>query len=114
MREETVTFVCELVSAIPPGRVMTYGDIARQVPHAGPRTVGMIMRHFGHSLPWWRVVGAGGRPVPGAEAESLTHYGEEGTPLKRTGTAVGYRVDYALARWLPDTEGEPSDEEIYG
>jgi methylated-DNA-protein-cysteine methyltransferase-like protein len=63
--------VWDLVRAIPRGRVATYGQIARLlgVPR-GARAVGWAMRALPHrrerSVPWHRVVGAGGRVSPRA------------------------------------------------
>src|SRR3954471_19635301 len=55
--------VIEVVAAIPPGSVMTYGDVAWTFGHPGARAVGMVMRFHGSGLPWWRVVRAGGSPA---------------------------------------------------
>ncbi len=58
--------VYEIVASIPEGMVMTYGDIAALCgrPRAA-RIVGGIA-HFGpESLPWQRVVKAGGRLAEG-------------------------------------------------
>jgi O-6-methylguanine DNA methyltransferase len=55
--------VLALVARIPPGRVATYGDIARLAgrPRAA-RAVGTVMAHARRpGLPYHRVVGAGGR-----------------------------------------------------
>ena len=52
------------VSSIPRGRVATYGTVARIAGSPGAaRAVGSVLRALdGDSeLPWWRVVGAGGR-----------------------------------------------------
>lgn len=46
MREELVEAVLRVVEAIPPGRVATYGMIARAVG-TGPRVVGRIMHDWG-------------------------------------------------------------------
>lgn len=54
--------VRELVAAIPPGKVATYGDIACAAGLSSPRTVGWIMRVDSADLPWHRVVAASGRP----------------------------------------------------
>ena len=94
-----VTHVLGIVESIPPGRVMTYGDVAAVLGSRGARLVGQIMAHHGVGLPWWRVVRAGGHPPIGHEERALAHYNAEGTPLK-TGPH-GYRVDYAAARWSP-------------
>jgi methylated-DNA-protein-cysteine methyltransferase-like protein len=61
--------VYELVRAIPRGRVATYGQVARLlgVPR-GARAVGWALRglprRLERSVPWHRVVGAGGRVAP--------------------------------------------------
>ena len=59
-----------IVAAIPAGQVMTYGEIAAEAGFAGAaRAVGGIMASADGELPWWRVVAADGRLVPGLEAE---------------------------------------------
>lgn len=55
--------VLSIVSRVPPGRVVTYGDVARLAgkPRAA-RAVGNIMRRADRpGLPYHRVVAAGGR-----------------------------------------------------
>jgi alkylated DNA nucleotide flippase Atl1 len=87
--------VLDLVDRIPPGRVMTYGDIAEYLGHAGPRQVGRVMATQGGGVPWWRVIRADGTPLPGHERRALSRYRDEGTPLRPN----GLRVDMRLARW---------------
>jgi alkylated DNA nucleotide flippase Atl1 len=94
--------VLELVAAIPPGRVMTYGDVAWTFGRPGARAVGMVMRYHGDGLPWWRVIRAGGHPPTCHEAAAREHYEAEGTPLLPADTEAGYRVDLARAAWQPD------------
>ena len=55
--------VLNLVRRIPPGRVATYGDIARLAGHPGAaRAVGNIMRTANRpDVPYHRVIAAGGR-----------------------------------------------------
>ena len=48
------------VRRVPPGTVVTYGDIAELVD-TGPRQVGRIMATDAADTPWWRVVNAEGR-----------------------------------------------------
>lgn len=91
---ERVLAVAEL---IPAGRVMTYGDVAEwlrdEEPPAGlpetgaggPRQVGRVMALYGGAVPWWRVVRADGRLLPGSELRALAHYREEGTPCAPPG-----------------------------
>lgn len=96
--------VLEVVADIPPGRVMTYGDIAAVLGSRGARIVGQVMARFGSSVPWWRVVRAGGLPPSCHEGRALGHYRDEGTPLIEHPTdPVGYRIDLGAARWDPIT-----------
>jgi methylated-DNA-protein-cysteine methyltransferase related protein len=53
------SLIYRLVRQIPPGRVLSYGEIGRRVG-AGPRQVAAAMRNCPAGLPWHRVVGAGG------------------------------------------------------
>lgn len=55
--------VLTVVRSIPPGRVATYGDVARAAGRPGAaRAVGNIMRGCGDtSVPCHRVIAAGGR-----------------------------------------------------
>ncbi len=93
--------VLEVVAGIPPGRVMTYGDVAWTFGRPGARAVGMVMRYHGSGMPWWRVVRAGGHPPSGLEAEARAHYDAEGTPLLPSDTPAGYRIDLREAAWSP-------------
>lgn len=87
---------------IPPGRVMTYGDVAELVGQGGPRQVGRVMALYGGAVPWWRVVRADGVLLPGHELRALEHYRREGTPLRSAALSGGDhipRLDLARARW---------------
>ncbi|MFE9784926.1 MGMT family protein [Nocardia salmonicida] len=79
--EEQVEKVRELVAAIPPGRVSTYGDIAAAAGLSSARTVGWIMRTDSADLPWHRVIGASGRPASHLAARQLRLLTEEGVPV---------------------------------
>ena len=100
-----VARVLDLVEDIPPGRVMTYGEIAAVCGSRGARMVGQIMARYGTDVPWWRVIRAGGHPPIGHEVRALIHYREEGTPLTLSTGAAGYRID-AAARWSPGQDRE--------
>jgi methylated-DNA-protein-cysteine methyltransferase related protein len=89
--------VRELVAAIPPGRVATYGDIAAMAGLSTPRTVGWIMRTDSADLPWHRVLRADGRPAPHLANRQLQRLAEEGCPL------LDDRVDLAVARYHFET-----------
>jgi alkylated DNA nucleotide flippase Atl1 len=90
--------VLDVVDAIPPGRVMSYGDIAEYLGQGGPRQVGRVMSLWGGGVAWWRVIHADGSFLPGHEREALAHYRQEGTPLRGTGPGGGLRVDMRKAR----------------
>ncbi|MFF9123703.1 MGMT family protein [Streptomyces sp. NPDC014889] len=94
--------VLEVAEMIPPGCVMTYGDVAEWLERGGPRQVGRVMALYGGAVPWWRVVRADGVLLPGHELRALAHYRTEGTPLKEAGRAAeGHlpRLDMRRARW---------------
>jgi alkylated DNA nucleotide flippase Atl1 len=87
--------VLDVVERIPPGRVMTYGDVAEYLGQGGPRQVGQVMARWGGPVPWWRVLRADGSPAPGHERRALWHFRSELTPMRPGGD----RVDLRRARW---------------
>lgn len=91
--------VLDVVDVIPPGRVMSYGDVAEYLGDGGPRQVGQVLAQWGGGVAWWRVIHADGTPPPGHESAALARYRDEGTPLRHgTGGRPG-RVDMRRARW---------------
>ena len=91
-----VEAVLDVVESIPPGRVMSYGQIGGLVG-VGPRRVGNVMSTYGALMPWWRVVRADGRPATGHEQRALEHFRSERTAL----VPNGFRVDMTVARHVP-------------
>ena len=97
--------VLDVTERIPPGRVMTYGDVAEWLEEGGPRQVGRVMALYGGAVPWWRVVRADGVLLPGEELRALEEYRAEGTPLREatgpTARSSGHipRLDMRRARW---------------
>ena len=89
--------VLDVVDAIPPGQVMSYGDIAEYLGAGGPRQVGRVLASYGGGVAWWRVIHADGTPAPGHESRALEHYLDEGTALRSARPPV--RVDMRRARW---------------
>ena len=62
--------IVDVLMALQEGEVTTYGDVAAMAGYARQsRLVGRILQTTGHEVPWWRVVTASGRLVPGHEAE---------------------------------------------
>lgn len=104
--------VLEVAELIPPGRVMTYGDVAEWLGEGGPRQVGRVMALYGGAVPWWRVVRADGVLLSGHELRALDHYREEGTPLREAAHSTeGHlpRLDMARARWDGGAGGAGGD-----
>lgn len=73
--EESVVAV---IASLVPGDVVTYGEVAAEAGYPGAaRAVGSVLR-TSEGLPWWRVVGAGGRirtPNPERQIRLLTDEG---------------------------------------
>lgn len=81
------------IEAIPPGRVMTYGDVAEFAGTRSARIVGRVLARDGDGVPWHRVLRA-----DGSLAEHL--YTEQRQRLLTEGVRfVGQKVDLATARW---------------
>ncbi len=76
--------VRRVVAGLAPGEVATYGEVAAEAGFPGAaRAVGNLLRRSA-GLPWWRVVSAGGRLVPGGEEEQASRLRAEGVPLTAT------------------------------
>lgn len=96
---EYASKVLDVADAIPPGQVMSYGDIAEFLGEGGPRQVGRVMSFWGGTAAWWRVVHADGSFLAGHEREALERYRREGTPLRRGPDGKPSRLDMTRARW---------------
>jgi alkylated DNA nucleotide flippase Atl1 len=97
--DEFVERVLAVVDDIPPGRVMTYGDVAAAIGSRAARGVGRVMARYGSAVPWWRVVRASGEPAAGHEDRAAGLLADEGAPVRRSGAR--WRVDLRAARWSP-------------
>jgi methylated-DNA-protein-cysteine methyltransferase-like protein len=74
--------VRQVLKKIPRGTVMTYGEVAEEAGHAGAaRAVGNFLAHSVGRFPWWRIVTANGRLVPGNEREHATRLEAEGVKV---------------------------------
>lgn len=72
-----------VVAALEPGDVTTYGEVAAEAGFPGAaRAVGTFLRDHGSGLPWWRVVTAAGRLVPGNETEHASRLAAEGVATR--------------------------------
>lgn len=87
--EEYAEAVLELVEAVPPGRVTTYGEVASvlqgRLGSGGPRTVARVMASHGAAVPWWRCVRADGTLPERLAEEARQQWLSEGTPLRASG-----------------------------
>lgn len=91
-----------LVAKIPPGRVMTYGQIARLLEGGySPKLVGFAMHGAPDGLPCHRVVNRkgemAGRGMFGGEEAQRALLMSEGTPFLSDG-----RIDLPRALYDPD------------
>lgn len=85
MVPEDVYAVARLV---PPGRVVSYGDIAALFD-ASPRQVGRFLSGCGDTgVPWWRVTDASGHLPRHLILEAIAHWRAEGTPCRLDGSGV--------------------------
>jgi methylated-DNA-protein-cysteine methyltransferase related protein len=87
-----------VISAIPPGSVATYGDVAALSGAPSARLVGRVLAEAGHDLPWQRVLRADGTTAPHLTREQLALLRTEGV------LADGERVDLRRYRWTDATE----------
>jgi len=72
----------EVIRGLRPGEVLTYGEVAADAGRPGAaRAVGHLLATQPADLPWWRVVAANGRLVPGHETEHARRLEAEGLRL---------------------------------
>src|SRR5512136_1127300 len=103
--------VWDLVRRIPPGKVSTYGQIARMIPPPetvkpktylalGPRWVGSAMAKCPEDVPWQRVINSKGEISlrPGAEHQRRL-LEEEGVEFDPRG-----RIDLKIFGWKSASE----------
>ncbi len=100
--------VFEIVRSIPPGRVMTYGQIAEILGEGyTPRTVGFVMHAASDSTPWHRVINAQGGcstgrvVIPHDKQRRMLE--SEGVKFNKSG-----RCDLKTYLWIPDEQADRS------
>jgi alkylated DNA nucleotide flippase Atl1 len=81
------------VESIPPGRVMTYGDVAEYVGSRAPRLVGRVLAEDGGTVAWHRVLRADGTCAEHLYSEQRQRLLAEGVRFR------GERVELAEFRW---------------
>lgn len=71
--------VAKVLRSLEPGDLVTYGEVALEAGWPGAaRAVGAFLASSGGEYPWWRVVNASGRLVPGHEVEHARRLRSEG------------------------------------
>jgi methylated-DNA-protein-cysteine methyltransferase related protein len=110
--------VWDIVRQVPPGRVTTYGEVARMLPPPegmdlkayqafGPRWVGGAMAACPADVPWQRVINAKGEisQRPGAQ-EQRQLLEEEGVQFDERG-----RIDLKIFGWH-SSSGDPEQPQL--
>lgn len=74
--------VAEALLVLRTGEVVTYGEVAAEAGFPGAaRAVGRVLATTDRTFPWWRVVTATGRLVPGKEVEHARRLRAEGVEV---------------------------------
>jgi O-6-methylguanine DNA methyltransferase len=95
--------VLDAVDRIPPGKVMSYGDVAELVDRPGAsRAVGAVMAKYGAEVPWHRVLHADGSCAAHSSDRQLALLREEDVPIRNG------RINMRLARWQGPEPSEPA------
>ncbi|MBG6085576.1 MGMT family protein [Zhihengliuella flava] len=98
MGYEFTQAVYDVVTLVPAGTAVTYGDVAELLGAGGPRQVGAAMSTAPAGLPWWRVVRADGTLREDLAERAAGRWRAEGLPC-RGGDPE--RLRFPEARWQP-------------
>ncbi|RKT83264.1 Alkylated DNA nucleotide flippase Atl1, participates in nucleotide excision repair, Ada-like DNA-binding domain [Saccharopolyspora antimicrobica] len=101
MNEETWEQVRAVVASIPPGSVLSYGDVAEIAGLRSARIVGRILAEDSADLPWHRVLRSNGTVAEHLRQRQLELLRAEGV------LADGARVSMRRYRWIPEEESRP-------
>jgi methylated-DNA-protein-cysteine methyltransferase related protein len=83
MRSRFAERVLAVVAELPAGSVASYGEVAAEAGRPGAaRAVGAVLQAHGAEVPWWRVVTASGRLVPGIEDDHARRLEAEGVACR--------------------------------
>jgi alkylated DNA nucleotide flippase Atl1 len=83
MTDDFAELVGRVLSRLSPGDVTTYGEVAAEAGNPGAaRAVGRLLAQSHGEWPWWRVVAANGRLVPGHEIEHARLLRAEGVETR--------------------------------
>ena len=85
--------VLAVLRSLRKGDVVTYGEVAREAGYPGlSRAVGALLSAGPARVPWWRVVNASGRLVPGHEVAQAQRLRQEGVEVDLDAKRVRRRV----------------------
>ncbi|MGI9647709.1 MAG: MGMT family protein [Acidimicrobiia bacterium] len=88
MPEAFTEAAIRVLQGLEPGEVVSYGEVAEQAGFPGAaRAVGNVLKTV-DGLPWWRVVAANGRLVPGGEQRQTELLKAEGVEVRNGRVAV--------------------------
>ena len=74
--------VLAVLRSLRKGDVVTYGEVALEAGYPGrSRAVGALLSRGPGQVPWWRVVNASGRLVPGHEVAQADRLRKEGVDV---------------------------------
>jgi methylated-DNA-protein-cysteine methyltransferase-like protein len=105
--------VYSIVRRIPPGRVMTYGQIAELLGEGyTPRTVGFVMHGSPDGTPWHRVLNAQGACSTG---RLVLPHDKQQRMLEQEGVVFekNARCDLQTYLWIPKTRSKKSEASLY-
>ncbi|MDQ6743433.1 MAG: MGMT family protein [Candidatus Dormibacteraeota bacterium] len=85
--------ILALIACIPPGRLMTYGDVAEHLGLGSPRQVGRALADVRGGVPWHRVVHSDGTMAERVRDRQRQLLLSEGVGVR------GRRVDLQAHRW---------------
>ena len=105
--------VYAIVRRIPPGRVMTYGQIAELLGDGyTPRTVGFCMHSSPEGTPWHRVMNAQGKTSTG---RIVLPFDKQQRMLEQEGVVFdkNARCDLQTFLWIPKTRAKKSEASLY-
>ena len=104
--------VYAIVRQIPPGNVMTYGQLAIVLGECyTARTIGYVMHGADEGVPWQRVINSQGKCSTGRLTIPINLQQElleaEGVIFNATG-----KCDLGKFQWFPDGFGNEEDDQI--
>lgn len=100
------TAIRRVISSIPPGKVATYGEVAEAAGYPNyHRQVAQVLRKYGDSLPWHRVLGAGGAIKTSVHSSMEQRFRLEMEGVRFRGANVDLEASGAKLRRRPGNLG---------